>query len=149
MQTCAKCGKLYAEKFSACPHCGGAKGALGCLALVVIAGVAIWAIAGNNASKRNGVAKWESISGIQQGVFLTMEIDANSIERISDGAAATVIIKLPPTDELRRTTYICRAPQTGLPGAVIFDDKVADLPAGSTGDAIMRRVCYGPISGGH
>ena len=144
MQTCLKCKKLYAENFTSCPHCASTPKRIGLFIALAVAGAVVWAIgSGNGNSKQDSSARWETISGTQQGVFLTTEIDVNSIERTSDGASASVILKLPPTDEPQRITYICRAPETGLPGAVLFNDNVTNLAAGSTGDAIMRRICFG------
>lgn len=121
------------------------KGA-GCLAALLLGGIIVWAFSsGNDSSTDRTAAHWETLSGTQQGVFLKTDIDANSIERTGDGGSATVIVKLEPGDAPQRITYICRAPETGLPGAVIFDGQVTDLPAGSTSDAIMRRVCFGPL----
>ncbi len=148
MHTCVKCKKLYAERFASCPHCESSPKWVGGAVALLLGGAIIWAIgSGNNTSTKDLPVSWESISGTQQGVFLRMDIDANSIERTSDGASASVILKLPPTNEPQRITYICRAPETGLPGAVLFNDKVTDLVAGSTGDAVMRRICFGPVRG--
>jgi len=87
--------------------------------------------------------KWETITGVQQGVKLAMDIDDNSIQKTPDGASSSVTVRI-NADDIERITYICRSPSSGVPGAVIFNGQVTDLAAGSTGDAIMRRVCFGP-----
>jgi hypothetical protein len=145
MKICAKCQKVYADKFSSCPHCAGsgAKTVAG-LFTIGIFGAAIWAFVSGERSNDQSDPKWESISGTQQGVYLVLDIDANSIKRTSDGASASVMVRTNP-DTIDRVTYICHPPESGIPGGVIFNGQLSDLPAGSTSEAIMKRVCFGPL----
>lgn len=144
MRTCTKCQKVYADKFPSCPHCGSVGKTIGGLVVLGVVGTLVWGMV-SGTGEGSKPAKWESISGTQQGVYLVLDIDANSIQRTSDGVSAKVKVRTTP-DNIQEVTYICRAPDSGMRGAVIFNGELKDLAPGTTSDAIMRRVCFGPSS---
>lgn len=145
MQTCRKCQKLYADSFRSCPNCGGAKGLVGCVAGLAIVGVVFGvALTTGHDSSGDSTARWETFSGIQQGVLVALDIDSSTIERTADGSSASVIMKSAVKDELEKVTYICPS-GPGRPGAVVFNGTVHQLPDSSASGRVMRRVCFGSV----
>jgi hypothetical protein len=51
MLTCAKCNKVYADKFKACPHCAGKHGIIGVLCILAIAGVVTFSVISSGSDK--------------------------------------------------------------------------------------------------
>jgi hypothetical protein len=148
---CRECGKEISSQARSCPHCGAtpiSKTATGCAAIGVLIFIffSISIFTGNHNDNSKSARKWETISGIQEGIKIVMDIDDNSIQRTSDGVSATVDVKLNDGD-IENITYICRMPDptSDMHGGVIWKNNLNDLPYGSTGEAIMKRVCYGPL----
>jgi hypothetical protein len=119
----------------------------GCIVSLLLAVVAVWAffhfapgpphVATSDAPSQ----QWETITGDLNGQRIAVDIDPDSIERSADGASASVNVKF-SADNIERVTYICRAPNSGILGAAIIDGKPVDLPAGSSGDGTMQRICF-------
>ena len=89
--------------------------------------------------------KWETISGVQQGVRINIKIDANSIQREVDGSSASTEMQM-YGGGIQRIEYLCRDRAPGLPGEVFWQGQRTELQPGTSSYAVMERICFGPLS---